>query len=84
MFIQQADLLRGMERDFIKSFLDIAIKEYPEAGAYLSHNGDWSGGMLPFFWVGSSRGGRSNLTCSLYVKNIHFCELFDLLLLSAV
>ena len=40
MFIQQAELLRGMDRDFIKSFLDIANKEYREAGEFLFHKGD--------------------------------------------
>ena len=40
MFLQQAELLRGMDRDFIKSFLDIATKEYHEAGEFLFHKGE--------------------------------------------
>ena len=40
MFLQQAELLRGMDRDFIKSFLEIADKEYHEAGDFLFHKGE--------------------------------------------
>ncbi len=40
MFIQQADLLRGMDRNFIKDFLDIAVKETYKTGDFLFHSGE--------------------------------------------
>ncbi len=40
MFIQQADLLRGMDRDFIKGFLDIAVKKSHKTGDFLFHSGE--------------------------------------------
>ncbi len=40
MYIQQADLLRGMDRDFIKEFLDIAEKESYKTGDFLFQSGE--------------------------------------------
>ncbi len=40
MYIQQAELLRGMDRNFIKEFLDIATKEFHEGGDFLFHYGE--------------------------------------------
>ncbi len=43
MFIQQADLLRGMDRDFINEFLNIAVKETYKTGDFLFHSGENAG-----------------------------------------
>jgi len=43
MYIQQADLLRGMERRFVKEFLGIAMKESHEAGDFLFRKGEKAG-----------------------------------------
>lgn len=40
MYIQQADLLRGMDRDFIKEFLEIAVKETYKTGDFLFQSGE--------------------------------------------
>lgn len=43
MYLQQADLLRGMERNFVKEFLDIAIKESHEEGDFIFRCGEKAG-----------------------------------------
>jgi len=40
MYIQQADLFRGMDRDFMKEFIEITVKESHEGGDFLFHQGD--------------------------------------------
>ena len=40
MYIQQAELLRGLDRNFIREFLDIATKESHEEGDFLFHRGE--------------------------------------------
>jgi CRP/FNR family cyclic AMP-dependent transcriptional regulator len=40
MYLQQADLLRGMKRDFIKEFLEVTVKESHDAGDFLFRRGD--------------------------------------------
>jgi len=40
MYIQQAELLRGMNRKFIREFLDIATKESHKEGDFLFHSGE--------------------------------------------
>ena len=40
MYIQQADLFWGMNRDFVKEVMDIAEKETFQEGDFLFHEGD--------------------------------------------
>ena len=40
MFIQQADLFHGMEKEFVKEVMDITKKVDFEPGEYLFHEGD--------------------------------------------
>ena len=40
MYLQQAELLRGMDRKFIMEFLDIAMKESHKEGDFLFHSGE--------------------------------------------
>ncbi len=40
MYIQQADLTRGIGRDFVKALTAISVKEAHEQGAYLFRKGD--------------------------------------------
>nr|HID57821.1 cyclic nucleotide-binding domain-containing protein [Desulfobacterales bacterium] len=40
MYIQQSDLLRGMSRDFVKEFIDIAIRELRDEGDFIFREGD--------------------------------------------
>jgi len=40
MYIQQADLFWGMNRDFVKKVMDIAEKETFQEGDFLFHEGD--------------------------------------------
>lgn len=40
MFIKQADLFWGMNRDFVKQLMDISEKESYRKGHYLFHEGD--------------------------------------------
>ena len=40
MYIQQADLLRGMDKDFIREFLAIAMKESYNVGDFLFQRGE--------------------------------------------
>ncbi len=40
MYIQQRDLLRGMDKQFIKQLLDISVRENHEQGAFIFHRGD--------------------------------------------
>ncbi len=46
MFIQQADLMRGMDRAFVKEFLEIARKESYEKGNFLFRHGDSAGSFF--------------------------------------
>ena len=61
MFIQQADLLRGMDRDFIKGFLDIAVKAV--------HRGQRKrpGGAVSAVWIGLQHEKKAS--------NIDYCPL---------
>jgi len=47
MYLQQADLLRGMEREFIREFLEIAVKESQKEGAFLFRSGQGAN----FFYI---------------------------------
>jgi CRP-like cAMP-binding protein len=40
MYIQQADLTRGIGRDFVKALTDISVKEIHEQGTILFRKGD--------------------------------------------
>ena len=40
MYFPQSDLLRGMSRDFLKEFMEIAVKESHKKGYFLFHEGD--------------------------------------------
>ena len=40
MFIQQTDLFRGMEKDFVKEVFDISVKESLDGGETLFDEGD--------------------------------------------
>jgi CRP-like cAMP-binding protein len=40
MFIQQSDLFHGMDRNFVKEVMDIAIKEAYEGGSLIFSEGD--------------------------------------------
>ena len=40
MYFQQSDILRGVGRDFLKKFIDIAVKESHRAGYLLFREGD--------------------------------------------
>lgn len=40
MYFAQSDLLRGMSRDFLKEFMEIAVKESHKKGYFLFHEGD--------------------------------------------
>ena len=43
MYFQQADLLRGMDRNFVKEFLETAMKESHEEGDFLFRCGEKAG-----------------------------------------
>jgi len=43
MYLQQADLLRGMDRDFVQEFLQISVKESHETGDFLFRRGERAG-----------------------------------------
>jgi CRP/FNR family cyclic AMP-dependent transcriptional regulator len=40
MYIQQSDLFWGMDRDFVKTVMDIAVKESRKGGDFLFRKGD--------------------------------------------
>jgi len=40
MYIQQTDLFKGMDKDFLKQVMDITMKESHEEGEFLFHEGD--------------------------------------------
>lgn len=43
MYFQQSDLLRGMNKEFIKTFMDITEKEFHKKGHFLFREGDPAG-----------------------------------------
>lgn len=40
MYFEQSELFRGMSRDFLKEFMEIAVKESHRKGYFLFHRGD--------------------------------------------
>lgn len=40
MYFKQADILKGLTRDFLKKIMDISVKESYEKGDFLFHAGD--------------------------------------------
>lgn len=43
MYFKQADILKGLERDFLKKLMDVSVKESYEKGDFLFHFGDPAG-----------------------------------------
>ncbi len=66
MYLQQADLLRGMDRDFIKEFLEISIKESHEAGDFLFRRGETAG----FFFILVKGHVRISIGDSVHVVHV--------------
>ena len=65
MYIQQAKLLRGMDRNFIREFLDIATKESNEEGDFLFHSGE----KARYFFILIK--GRIRLSLGIFGHVVH-------------
>lgn len=65
MYIQQAKLLRGLDRNFIRSFMDTATKESHEEGDFLFHSGE----KAQYFFVLVS--GHIRLSLGIFGHVVH-------------
>jgi CRP-like cAMP-binding protein len=68
MYIQQAELLRGMDRHFIREFLAIAKKEFRQEGDFLFHSGE----KASFFFILIK--GRIRLSLGIFGHVVHVVD----------